>query len=232
MKVTTMMFKTLFFASAALLVGQSANNKANLSVLTSRILSLTDQARQAISINNKDSARIDVDAALQLADKVLSRSQTRLVPIYTELDEISILEPIQAEKARRAGQADRTPGAQPAGSEGEVIQTIAGKFYQYLAGCGEGEGSASDGENGYREWEITGRRQCSGRRADRGCVEKSGNGLTIDQGQTEPDAGQVPVVAGSRRRRGRSAESRRRCAARLSDHALRSARRRGDAVTA
>src|SRR5260370_5132168 len=113
MKVTTMIFKTLFFASAALLVGQSANNKANLSVMTSRILSLTDQARQAISINNKDSARIDVDAALQLADKVLSRSQTRLVPIYTELDEISILEPIQAEKARPAGPARRAAGALP-----------------------------------------------------------------------------------------------------------------------
>src|SRR5690349_6289456 len=102
-----MLFKPLFFASAALLLGQTAGEKANLSMMTSRLLSLTAQARQAISINNKDAARIDVNAALELADRVWRSSPTRLAQVYTELDEVSIIEPVQAAKARQGGQADR-----------------------------------------------------------------------------------------------------------------------------
>src|SRR4051812_19173788 len=110
-----MVFQRLFFATAVILAAQSVSDKANLSIMTSRLLSLTAQARQAILVKNENVARVNVNAALELADRILRASPTRLAAVYTELDEVSIIEPIQNAKVRQAGQADRNPGVPRAG---------------------------------------------------------------------------------------------------------------------
>jgi hypothetical protein len=124
-KGTTMMYKPILLTCAALLVGQAApaqtNQKAKVSSMASLMLSLTDKARQAIENKDKDTALLDVKAALDLAEKIQSAigTQTSKVPIYTELEQVSIIGPIHEAQERQRGQAGGTKSSSSAPESGQ-----------------------------------------------------------------------------------------------------------------
>jgi hypothetical protein len=119
-----MMYKPILLACVVLLASQttpaqtqtsssrqgSTNQRANLSILASNVLTDTDQARRAIASNDKDTALQKVNHALDVVNMIQSASgaEAQVVPIYTELQQVAIIGPIEAAKARKEGQAGGT----------------------------------------------------------------------------------------------------------------------------
>lgn len=90
------------------------NPKAKLSRDVSQLLMSTEKARTAISQRKHQQATRDVNQALNDANTAVSEhSGADLVPIYTELERMSVIEPIMRARNNnnRTGSADRTATA-------------------------------------------------------------------------------------------------------------------------
>jgi hypothetical protein len=100
-----MKYKPILLTCAALLAGVPAPaQRVEQSNAAARVLNMTDRARKAIEKKDKNQALIDVEAATEDANKV----QARVVPLYVEMEEATLLEPIAAEKNRRSAGAPVT----------------------------------------------------------------------------------------------------------------------------
>ena len=93
----------------------TANQSAQrMSQLATRLLQHVDQARHAISSNNKQAALNHINQALadrnQLATLAKSKGTSLVVPLYTEFDETSTLGPmIAARKGKQAPESSNGP---------------------------------------------------------------------------------------------------------------------------
>src|SRR2546421_7757249 len=79
------------------------NPKPDESSAAADMLAKIDQARQAITRNNKEEALQNINDALEAARK----TQAKVVSIYAEREQVSLMPPIAAEKRRQSGAADR-----------------------------------------------------------------------------------------------------------------------------
>lgn len=63
----------------------------------------TDMARQAIRERNQQKAKTHIDQALEAAGKIQTTAET--IPIYTEFEQVSVIEPLQAARTEREGES-------------------------------------------------------------------------------------------------------------------------------
>jgi len=106
-----MTYKLSCFISLLLAIGiapaqinsSKTATKVDRSAAAAQMLILTDQARHAIAKGNKPDAIQNVTGALDLA----ADAQGPRIPIYAEMEQLSIVGPITAEKRRQTGAADR-----------------------------------------------------------------------------------------------------------------------------
>jgi len=100
------------------------NSRARNSRDVSTILNCTNEARQDIANGNTDQAKNAVNQAIQAAQSL--NSSRGFVPMYEELDQYSVLGPIQASRSQ-SGSADRsaTVGSGTSNSQNESANQSA-----------------------------------------------------------------------------------------------------------
>ncbi len=107
---------------------RQAQNRANLSNEAVEMLIHTQQARQALASDNSQAALRQIGEALQngrqLSSMASTQGQGRLVPIYTEYSQSSIIGPIEAAGIEQGG------GVQAAGapSQAPAVREVEGRY--------------------------------------------------------------------------------------------------------
>lgn len=102
------------------------NSRARLSGEVSRLLYDTSQARTALKDNQRGQAAQDVNQALQADNQITSH---HLVPLYSELDEYSVIGPIVAS---RSAATNAPNGAQTTANQSRpealAVQQVTGDY--------------------------------------------------------------------------------------------------------
>ena len=96
-----------------------------------KMLEHTAHARQAIRSKSRQRAMTHVNEALQAAGKI--QTTAKMIPIYTEFEEVSVIGPLQASRTQTQAptEASREAAEQPAASaqrSGEVVRDVEGDF--------------------------------------------------------------------------------------------------------
>src|SRR5262249_565835 len=144
-----MIHKSILFLCAALLTYQPARaqdddpastadspkkpvttslRRSTLSTAVAAKLNKTEIGRRAIGSDNRQEGVVQINAALTLANQIqrMSGAQARMIPIYQELQEVSMVGPVQGTgTARTEAFADRPAGA-PSSTPAE--QEIFGQY--------------------------------------------------------------------------------------------------------
>jgi hypothetical protein len=98
------------------------NPKAKLSKELGQMLDATNKARTSIAQHNKQQATKEVDQALNSVNAATTQhTGTDLVPIYTELEQVSVLEPIM--NRHKTGTATASKGSSQSGSADRSAST-------------------------------------------------------------------------------------------------------------
>lgn len=93
------------------------NSRARLSNEVSLLLYDTSQARMALKNDQRGQAAQDVHRALMAGNQITSH---RLVPLYSELDEYSVIGPIAASRSAEGGNQNRP--------EALAVRQVSGQF--------------------------------------------------------------------------------------------------------
>jgi hypothetical protein len=83
------------------------NPKAMRSDAVSQMLGATNDARKAISNNNKQQAQNDVSQALKAAEGLSTGSVKEFVPLYTEISRYSVVAPLEAALGKQPANAQQ-----------------------------------------------------------------------------------------------------------------------------
>ena len=99
------------------------NRKARRSNLVSVVLNDTNRARYALANDNTEQAKQDVNRALAAAERL---GNNRMVPLYSELDEYSVLGPIEASRTAIQNSPNTNTSNTPEGSSNRApVQALA-----------------------------------------------------------------------------------------------------------
>lgn len=114
--------------SAAVNTNRMQNPKATLSNDVSVVLNCTHLARKSLANNNRQQAARDIDQALRAANQL---GTNRMVPLYTELDEYSVLGPIEASRSTAQSTSTRNNSSTPPNTnrpEALAVNGVSGEF--------------------------------------------------------------------------------------------------------
>lgn len=136
--LTTLIFATQSFALATTGAPHQAareessaspngmqNSRARLSGDVSLLLYDTSQARTALKDNQRGQAAQDVTRALQADNQMTSH---RMVPLFTELDEYSVIGPIAASRSAAVNAPNTTQATTPTRPEALAVRQVTGQY--------------------------------------------------------------------------------------------------------